>query len=217
MNPDKLNELHIRKEDRRRSRGALWTILTAVVVITGGAIYLARPSPQDERRVGKRSGNPSAAPAPPATNAWIVTTTNAAVGQPDDAVLTVSGYIVNRERIELSPRFLGVVKWIGVKKGDTVTNGQVVVRLDDAEYQARLKEAEGRLAGARAAVEKAELDYGRTIKLSNDKVESKEAEDAARIRLDSARAAVKEIEGQHDLAKAYLDWTVIRSPIDGVV
>jgi dTDP-4-amino-4,6-dideoxygalactose transaminase len=36
------------------------------------------------------------------------------------SVLTASGYIVNRERIELSPRFLGVVKWIGVKKGDAV-------------------------------------------------------------------------------------------------
>ena len=120
-------------------------------------------------------------------------------------------------RIELSPRFLGVVKWIGVRKGDTVTNGQVVVLLDDAEYKARLKEAEGRLAGAKASVEKAELDYGRAMKLSQDRVESKEAEDAARIRLDSARAAMKEIEGQYDLARTYLDWTVIRSPINGVV
>jgi len=31
-------------------------------------------------------------------------------------MLTVSGYIVNRERIEISPRFLGLVTWIGVKK-----------------------------------------------------------------------------------------------------
>src|SRR5882724_8898551 len=176
MNPDKLNELHIRKEDRRRSRGALWTILTAVVVITGGAIYLARPSPQDERRVGKRSGNPSAAPAPPATNAWIVTTTNAAVGQPDDAVLTVSGYIVNRERIELSPRYLGVVAWIGVRKGDTVTNGEVVVRLDDAEYRARLREAAGRLANTKTAVARAELDLDRTTQLARTDIESKKSE-----------------------------------------
>ena len=63
-------------------------------------------------------------------------------------VLVVSGYIVNRERIEISPRFMGMVKWIGVKKGDAVTNGQVVVLLDDTEYKARLIEAEGRLARA---------------------------------------------------------------------
>src|SRR5262245_42787242 len=74
------------------------------------------------------------------------------------SVLTISGYIINRERIELSPRFLGVVKWIGVKKGDAVTNGQVVVLLDDAEYRARLTEVEGRVASAHAALSKAELD-----------------------------------------------------------
>ena len=50
----------------------------------------------------------------------------------DGVLLTVSGYVIPRERIELSPRFMGMVKWIGVKKGDPVTNNQVVVLLDDA-------------------------------------------------------------------------------------
>ena len=76
-------------------------------------------------------------------------------------MLTVSGYIINRERIELSPRYLGVVKWIGVKKGDAVTNGQIVVLLDDIEYKARLIEAEGKLASAKAIVTRAALDYDR--------------------------------------------------------
>src|SRR5207245_2871321 len=175
------------------------------------------PSPEDERRVGKRSGNPSAAPSPLATNAWTLATTNATRGKPDDAVLTVSGYIVNRERIELSPRFLGVVKWIGVKKGDAVTNGQVVVLLDDAEYKARLHETDGRLANANVAVEKAELDFKRARELVRQSVEMQKMEDDARLQLASARATAKEMEGQYELAKTYLDWTVIKSPINGVV
>jgi hypothetical protein len=56
-----------------------------------------------------------------------------------------------------------------VKKGPTgkfrfsllSTNGQVVVLLDDAEQRARVLESEGRLANARAAATKAELDYER--------------------------------------------------------
>ena len=47
---------------------------------------------------------------------------------PADTALTVSGYVIPHERIEISPRFQATVKWIGVKKGDLVTNGQVVVR-----------------------------------------------------------------------------------------
>ena len=74
-------------------------------------------------------------------------------------VLTVSGYIINRERIEISPRFLGMVKWIGVKKGDTVKKDDVIVQLDDAEQRARLLEIEGQLANAEVAVEQAKNGF----------------------------------------------------------
>src|ERR1043165_724177 len=105
----------------------------------------------------------------PSTNRTAVaggSTTNSAVsGSSTDAVLTVSGYIVNRERIEISPRFLGVVKWIGVKKGDVVTNQQIVVLLDDAEQKAKLLEAEAQVANAKVALNKTELDYARVQRL----------------------------------------------------
>lgn len=225
VNAEKLNELHVRAADKRRPRGVLWAIFAGVAVITGAALFLARPSArdQDRRMVKGGASTPSATAIDPTARGGAVpngpggSRTNGPPAKPGDAVLTVSGYIVNRERIELSPRFLGVVKWIGVRKGDAVTNGQVVVLLDDAEYKARLMEAEGRLAGAKAAIEKAELDYSRAQKLAKDKVESVETEDTARIRLDSARASLKETEGQVELAKTYLGWTVIRSPINGVV
>ena len=130
---------------------------------------------------------------------------------------SVSGYIVNHERIELSPRFMGLVQWIGVRKGDTVTNGQVLVRLDDTEFRARLAEQQGRLASARANVEKARLAFERTRTLARDRVESAQLEDDARLNLEAAQAAVQEIEGQMAQTQAYLDWCTIRSPIDGVV
>ena len=133
------------------------------------------------------------------------------------SVLTVSGYIINHQRIELSPRYLGTVTWIGVKKGDLVTNGQVVVLLDDAEYKARLHEADGRVAEAKANIDKAKLDYERIVQLNKTQTESQKAEDDARLQLELARATLKEIEGTAEVAKTFLDWTVIRSPIDGVV
>jgi HlyD family secretion protein len=144
--------------------------------------------------------------------------TNAVVsGSPTDAVLTVSGYIVNRERIEISPRFLGVVKWIGVKKGDAVTNGQVVVLLDDAEQKARVLEAEAQVANARVGVEKAQIDFERVSKLISQNIETKQAEDDARLRLAAAKVSLQQTEALRQLARTYLDWTVIRSPISGVV
>src|SRR5262249_30547779 len=150
----------------------------------------------------KIAGTTGAVPAhPPAAAAPFQNTNSAPAAQAGDrVVLTVSGYIVNRERIEISPRFLGVVKWIGVKKCDVVTNGQVIVRLDDAEYLARVHQAEGALAAAKVAVAKAELYCQRIQKLSENSIESKQTMDDARLQVDANRAAVVQAEGELELA-----------------
>ncbi len=60
-------------------------------------------------------------------------------------VLTVVGYIIPRERIEISPRFMAEVEWIGVKKGDKVKKGDILVRLDSREQKAAIKQGEAEL------------------------------------------------------------------------
>ncbi len=214
MKPEQANRLKIDDEGRQRPKGAVGLIFLLVLLITAVAIYFGWPRASDSRRLiggekPKEMGGSSIA----STNA--VSTSRR--GEEGDSVLTVSGYIVNRERIELSPRFQGVVKWIGVTKGDSVTNGQVVVLLDDTEYKARLREADGRMAGAKVALEKAQLAWERTKALARETIESKQAEDETRLAVDSAKASIKEIEGQRELLLTYIDWTVIRSPINGVV
>ena len=208
MDSQKLNSLRIEPSAKERPKGSFRFILIAVAVVLLVAGLLAFAT-RDSREAGGKAEQKATAGSSP--------TTNSAPAAPGDVVFTVSGYIINRERIEISPRFMGVVKWIGVKKGDAVTNGQVVVRLDDAEYQAQLRQAEGRLAEASAGVTKADLAYDRVKMLSKTSIESKQAEDEARLQLDAARASVKQFEGARDLAQTYLGWTIIRSPVDGVI
>jgi HlyD family secretion protein len=215
MDPEKLNKLHIQTAAKNRPKSSFWTTLLIVILVTGVAVYYAWPKKDEGRRIIGGTTN-KAATASASKNGETKKAEPRPAGK-DDSVLTVSGYIVNRERIELSPRFMGVVKWIGVKKGDAVTNGQVVVLLDDAEQKARIHETEGRLVNAKVAINKAELDYARIIELTKTRIETKKAEDDARLQLESALAALREIEGSYELAKTYLDWTIIRAPIDGVV
>ena len=220
MDAGKLNELRIDPAAKRRPKGSLWVIFVGVIAVSGVAVFYAWPREADATRKGpeKPGARTEAAANSPKTGSTNqpATAENSSANS-DGAVLTVSGYIINRERIELSPRFMGTVTWIGVKKGDEVTNGQVVVRLDDAEYKARLHEVEGRLATAKANVRRAKLDYDRVVELNKTKIESKKTEDDARIQLEMAEASVHEIEGSVELAVAFLSWTVIRSPINGVV
>ena len=218
----KIAQLRIDPADRQRSGGTVKFIFIGVAVVIVIALLVWKPwSSEGQRTVNGKGGTVAAAVetsgkiSVAAINAN--SPTNSARPTDDRVALTVSGYIINRERIEISPRFLGVVKWIGVKKGDAVTNGQVVVRLDDAEYRARLNEAEGRVANAKVSVAKGELDYDRTLQLTKTQIESKQREDDMRLQLDSARAGLREAEGVAELARTYVEWCTIRSPINGVV
>ena len=223
MNPSQLSLLKIDPETKHRPSSSVRAIFAVVALAVAAAVWLAWPRPGSERRVigtaspakvavdhGKKQAE-TPAPSPPPSTAQQSTRST------PGAFLTVSGYIVTRERIEVSPRFQGVVTWIGVKKGDPVQKDQVVVRLEDAEQRARVNEVEGRLAAARVALEKAELNYRRVHDLFTKNVMAQDSEDTARLAVPAAKANIQEIEGQLSLARTYLEWTVIRSPISGVV
>ena len=219
MGVEKLKDLQIDQEHKQRRQRPFWIIVLVVLAVVVVALLFARPwSTEKTRRMkGAVAMDTNAVPADNTAPATAVAETNSPSATNDNVVLTVSGYIINRERIEISPRFLGVVNWIGVKKGDAVTNGQVVVLLDDTEYKARFAQAEGQLANAKATVAKDELSYKRIHELAATDIESKQAEDDARLLLEADRAAVKAAEGAAEVARTYVDWCTIRSPINGVV
>ena len=224
MNTDQLRALHISADEKRRPQRAFWSIILLVAAVLIGTVAFIKPWAKDKREIADNTTVAGVASTPTNTAAGQAVSetlaqhsSTSAAAASGDSVLTVSGYIVNRERIEISPRFLGVVKWIGVKKGDAVTNGQVVVQLDDAEYRARMLQAEGQLNSARADVERDRLNYERITNLMTTAVESKQTGDNARLALEADRAALQAAQGNYDLAKTYVDWCVIRSPINGVV
>src|SRR5262245_60702258 len=173
MNAEKLRALEIQPEAKARSQVSIWLIFLGVALVSVAVGYFAWPKRNDELhmvsgKIKKAASTAVAATAASSTTSAPATPASVPVS---GSILTVSGYIVNRERIEISPRFLGQVKWIGVRKGDAVTNGQVLVLLDDAEQQARVRESEGRLANAKASLEKAEIDFSRVTKLIANKIE----------------------------------------------
>ena len=227
MNTARLQEIHIASDERRRPRRAFLGIWLFVIVVTLVALFFAWPRKSDNVRivnVNKLAAPEKAVSATAATAKTELAQTAPApapIATPNETnsfvALTVSGYIINHQRIEISPRFQGLVKWIGVQKGDRVTTGELVVLLDDAEQHAHLLEAEGQLGAANARLERAQLAYDRAKRLRESHVESQQLEDEARVEVDASHAAIRQAEGTLAFAQAQLDWTQIRSPIDGVV
>jgi HlyD family secretion protein len=204
---DALNRLKI-PADRKsgRKRGPSMLIAAIAVLLAAGVVFFfvsrsasRKPLPVGSATAAVTNEAPKGPPAP---------------GAP---VLTVSGYVIPRERIEISPKFQGTVNWIGVKKGDAVKKGDVLVRLEDAEYQARVLEALGRVQMADANLRNAEANLKRLVTLSSNKVESISALDDAQRAHDAAKAEVTVARGQLALVRVWLEWCTITAPIDGTI
>ena len=96
--------------------------------------------------------------APSAPEVEVARATAESVDSPGSVVLSATGYIVAHHKINVNSKVTGRVKWIGVEKGDKVKEGQVLVRLEDDEFQAQYQQAHGAAESARAYLE--ELQHG---------------------------------------------------------
>jgi membrane fusion protein (multidrug efflux system) len=97
-----------------------------------------------------------------------------------------------------------------------VKAGDLLFEIDDRQYKAAYDETKGQLARAQAILVKAQQDVTRYTPLAAEgAVSQMELDDAVQARaagtaqVDSARAALEN-------AKLNLEWTKVRSPIDGI-
>lgn len=110
--------------------------------------------------------------------------------------LQAAGYIVPHHKIEVASKVSGKVSAINVDKGDQVSKGQVLVRLEDNEFRARVRQSAGELAALEAQL--AELEAG------------SRPEEVQR-----ARANLEE--GKADLAQARVELERVRRLVDAEV
>jgi HlyD family secretion protein len=117
-----------------------------------------------------------------------------AASAPNGVVLNATGYIVAAHKIELAAKVVGKVKWIGVDKGDHVQEGQVLVRLEDDEYQPNVQQARGQLISLQAKLDEA-MHGSRPEEIAQALANLNSAKadlENARLSLDRARNTVRE-------------------------
>jgi len=165
-------------------------------------------------------------------------------GEIDD-VVEATGTINAVITVQVGSQVSGTIAKLNVDFNSRVHKGEIVALIDPALFQgallqatADLQNAKANLAAARANLEKAragavqtKADYSRTVALSKEGVMSEQQLDLAKANFDSANAAVNgavanitQAEAQVtqkaaavSVAQTNLNYTVIRSPIDGTV
>ncbi len=100
---------------------------------------------------------------------------------------------------------------------DPVKKGQVLLRLDPANLQARVRQAQAQLAASEAGLVLARATFERNQKLVTEGFISALTLDQGKREVDAALANVELGRAQVESAQTDLENSVIRSPIDGVV
>ena len=114
-----------------------------------------------------------------------------AASAPEGVALNATGYIVAAHKIEVAAKVVGKVKWIGVDKGDRVREDEVMVRLEDDEYQAQLEQARGQLATLQAKLDEA-LHGSRPEEIAQALANL----DSAKADLENARISLNRVKSQ---------------------
>jgi membrane fusion protein (multidrug efflux system) len=131
--------------------------------------------------------------------------------------LAASGTLRAYSQASVKARVAGEVREVLVREGETVKAGQVLVRMDEADYRARLAQAEGALLAARGQLDIAAKARENNRALLDRGFISKNAYDTASSQYDIAQANVNAARGGLDVSRKALGDTVIRAPISGIV
>ena len=130
-----------------------------------------------------------------------------------------TGRISAKESVTIMPRVTGFLVKMPFKEGAEVKKGDVLFEIDPRPYQAKFKAAEAAVAQNEASVEYAKLtneSFKGIKKLNKDAVTQRELDQYAALER-QARASLDFAVANLLSAKLDLEWTVVRTPIDGRV
>lgn len=144
----------------------------------------------------------------------VTRTEQAAAGAP---ILTASGYVVARRKAVVSAKIQGRLGELRVEEGSRVREGEVIARLESADYEAQVERA-------RAAIQRAEAELaenGRQLRLAEelarDNILAADQRDAAKSRVQIATAMLAQARADLQFAEASYANTIIKAPFSGVV
>lgn len=119
------------------------------------------------------------------------------------------------DSVEIRPRVTGYVQQIAFKEGDNVKKGDLLLVIDPRKYQATLNSALARLERAKASVVMNEAQDRRAQILVKNNAMSREDADTRRANFTQSQADVQDASAAVALARLDLEFTEVRSPING--
>ena len=130
-------------------------------------------------------------------------------------ILNGLGTVQATNMVTVRSRVDGQIEKVGFEEGQMVREGDLLVQIDPAPFQAALDQAKAKLAQDEASLTNAKQDLERTAVLSKQGNATQQLFDQRTANVASLTAQVQADKAAIDSAKVQLDYTTIRSPLTG--
>lgn len=174
-----------------------------IALLGGGYVYWSN----------QKTGQPTANNAPPPVPVIVAQAKNGEM----PVLLNVVGRAEAYEGVTVKSRLDGQVASVPYTEGQAVKQGDVLVRLDPADFAAKVAQAEAVVARDQAQLAKAKADLERYQGLRARGFVSDEKVNELRTNEAAAQATLKADQAALDLARLQLSYTTIRAPFSGIV
>lgn len=131
--------------------------------------------------------------------------------------LPVSGTLRAANSAVVKARVQGELQGLTVREGDSVRAGQVLARIETAEYEARLRQAQQQADAAKAQIDIAQRQHDDNQALVAQGFISKTALNNSRANLSAARASYEATVAAADVARKSLNDAELRAPMSGLI
>jgi membrane fusion protein (multidrug efflux system) len=172
-----------------------------LVVVLGGGWFLLK-----ETRTA-----PAAAATVPAPAVGVRLVVQKGVSESFEFV----GHIKAIDKVELRARIEGFLEKRLFREGQFVKAGDLLYQIEKVQYEALVEQAKANLASAEAESVNAKLQYARQLDLSKKQFSPQSVVDQDRAAVDTSAAKIMQAKAALRQAEVNLDYTDIRSPIDG--
>lgn len=143
--------------------------------------------------------------------------TTAVKSIPAARIYRLDGVIEAAQKTTVSAQIGGQVEAILFDIDDYVEKGEVIVRLEDKQPVARLKQAKAELSEADARLKEAQDEYDRVKGVYEKKAVSKKAMDEAEASKKAAQAKLDAAHAGLEQAQEQVEYTRVRAPYAGIV
>lgn len=131
--------------------------------------------------------------------------------------VTTDNAQVESNTVLLASKVSGFIAKVNVSEGQRVKEGDVLVELDDRDYQNMLKQVKGDLTSVEARLKDSEKNYRRLAELLQKNAVSQQQFDTASSQYSDLKAKHSSIEAQYSQAELNLSNTRVKAPMDGII